>query len=98
MKIEYDNAADALYIRFLEEDISETREIEQGIIIDYGEEGEEVFHTWIMADSLVVMLIWVKRSGCPGLTLWARTSSIPESALEQLRSVLERATGMRCTR
>lgn len=37
MQISYDKVADALYLRFSQEEIKETEEFNDGIIIDYGE-------------------------------------------------------------
>ena len=40
--IKYDRAADALYIRLREGRVAESEEVEPGIIVDYGEDGEIV--------------------------------------------------------
>jgi uncharacterized protein YuzE len=39
MKIEYDNEVDALYIRIQEKEVFCTREIEEGINLDFDETG-----------------------------------------------------------
>jgi len=38
MKIEYDNEADAIYILIQEKEVSTSKEIEDGVIIDFDEE------------------------------------------------------------
>lgn len=38
MKIEYDNEADAIYIQIQEKEISNSTEIEDGLIIDFDDE------------------------------------------------------------
>ena len=42
MKIEYDKEVDALYIRIQETKVSHTREIEEGINLDFDEEGKVI--------------------------------------------------------
>jgi len=42
MKIVYDKVADALYIEFSNEEIYESKEISEGIIVDYNKEGNIV--------------------------------------------------------
>lgn len=39
MKIDYDKEVDALYIQFLNEKVSETEEVEPGIIVDFSGDG-----------------------------------------------------------
>ena len=39
MKIEYDREADALYIQFCEAFVEESRDIEDGVVIDLDKEG-----------------------------------------------------------
>lgn len=38
MKIEYDDEADAIYIQIQEKEVTTSREIEDGVIIDFDEE------------------------------------------------------------
>jgi len=40
MKIEYSKEADAIYIYFKEDYVAESREIEDGIVIDFDEKGQ----------------------------------------------------------
>jgi uncharacterized protein YuzE len=40
MKIEYSREADALYVYFKEEYVAESREIEDGVVIDFNKEGQ----------------------------------------------------------
>ena len=40
MKIEYSKEADALYVYFKEEFVAKSKEIEDGIIIDFDEKGQ----------------------------------------------------------
>ncbi|MCD6117381.1 DUF2283 domain-containing protein [bacterium] len=40
MKIEYDQEVDALYIRIQEKVVSRTKELEEGINIDFDEDGK----------------------------------------------------------
>ena len=40
MRIEYDKNVDALYIRIQEKDVYRTKEIEDGINLDFDEEGK----------------------------------------------------------
>jgi uncharacterized protein YuzE len=40
MKIEYDREVDALYIRIQEKEVSHTKEIEEGVNLDFDEEGK----------------------------------------------------------
>ena len=42
VKVEYDPVVDAAYIRFSHEDITETEEVSQGIILDYDKDGRIV--------------------------------------------------------
>jgi len=42
MQIIYDRVADALYIKFSNEEVYESEEISEGIIIDYNKEGDVV--------------------------------------------------------
>jgi uncharacterized protein YuzE len=40
MKIEYSKEADALYVYFKEEFVAKSREIEDGVVIDFDEKGQ----------------------------------------------------------
>jgi len=40
--VKYDPGADALYIRFKEDEVVDSEEIEVGIIVDYNKKGEVV--------------------------------------------------------
>ncbi len=40
MKIEYDKEVDALYIRIQEKKVSRTKEVEEGINLDFDEQGK----------------------------------------------------------
>jgi len=40
MKIEYDKEVDALYIRIQEKKVSKTKEVEEGINLDFDEQGK----------------------------------------------------------
>jgi uncharacterized protein YuzE len=40
MKIEYDREVDALYIRIQEKEVSHTKEVEEGVNLDFDEEGK----------------------------------------------------------
>lgn len=42
VKVEYDPVVDAAYIRFSQEDIFETEEVSQGIMLDYDKDGRIV--------------------------------------------------------
>jgi uncharacterized protein YuzE len=42
MKIEYSKEADALYVYFKEEFVATSREIEEGVVIDFDREGQLV--------------------------------------------------------
>ncbi|MFC3076323.1 DUF2283 domain-containing protein [Shinella pollutisoli] len=42
LKVEYDPAVDAAYIRFSDKDIVETEEVSQGIMLDYDKDGRIV--------------------------------------------------------
>lgn len=42
MKLEYDPAVDALYVRLNDHDIIESEQIKPGIILDYDEAGQVV--------------------------------------------------------
>jgi len=42
MKIDYDKEADALYIQFLNEPVSNTEEIESGVIVDYTQDSRVI--------------------------------------------------------
>lgn len=42
MKIEYDREVDALYIRIQEKEVSYTREVEEGINLDFDKEGRVI--------------------------------------------------------
>ena len=39
MRIKYDDDADALYLRFREDEHARSKEVEAGIIVDYNSEG-----------------------------------------------------------
>jgi len=41
-RVRYDPGADALYIRFKEDEVVDSEEIEVGIIVDYNKKGEVV--------------------------------------------------------
>jgi len=41
-RVRYDPGADALYIRFKEDEVVDSEEIDVGIIVDYNEKGEVV--------------------------------------------------------
>jgi uncharacterized protein YuzE len=40
MKIEYSKAADAIYVYFKEDFVAKSKEIEEGVIIDFDERGQ----------------------------------------------------------
>ena len=40
MKIKYDEEADAMYIRFIDEPVDQTKEIDENTIIDLNKQGE----------------------------------------------------------
>lgn len=40
MKIEYDREVDALYIRIQEKDVKRTKELEEGINLDFDDDGK----------------------------------------------------------
>ncbi|MCF6159164.1 MAG: DUF2283 domain-containing protein [wastewater metagenome] len=40
MKIEYSKEADAIYVYFIEEFVAKSREIEDGVVIDFDEKGQ----------------------------------------------------------
>ncbi|MCD6373187.1 MAG: DUF2283 domain-containing protein, partial [Thermococcus sp.] len=42
MKISYDPKHDVMYIKFSDAKVVETVEVEEGVLIDYGENGEIV--------------------------------------------------------
>ena len=42
MKIDYDKETDALYIQFINEPVSETEEIDTGIIVDYSKDNRVI--------------------------------------------------------
>ncbi len=42
LRVKYDRVADALYVRFRDDRIAESEEVEPGIIVDFNEEGEIV--------------------------------------------------------
>jgi len=48
MKLEYDEEADAFYIEFSAEEVAETREVKEGILMDFSARGDicgiEVLH------------------------------------------------------
>jgi uncharacterized protein YuzE len=48
MKFEFDEEADAVYIEFSTEDVAETKEIQEGVFIDFSAKGEvcgiEILH------------------------------------------------------
>jgi uncharacterized protein YuzE len=39
MRVEYDQIADAIYFRFKDEDVAESAEISEGVVIDYDSRG-----------------------------------------------------------
>lgn len=39
MKIEYSKAADALYVYFKEAPVAKSKEIEEGVVVDFDEQG-----------------------------------------------------------
>ena len=42
MKIKYDTKADAIYILFQDKKIEISKEVEEGIVVDYSEEGKVI--------------------------------------------------------
>jgi uncharacterized protein YuzE len=42
MKIEYSKAADALYVYFREEYVDKSKEIEEGVVVDFDKDGHIV--------------------------------------------------------
>ena len=58
---------------------------------------EDVFHTWIIANSLAVMLIWKNNVDKPGLILISRIVTIPKAALDELLKTIEKETKIDCT-
>jgi uncharacterized protein YuzE len=42
MKIEYDKQADAIYIQIQEKEVASSREIEEGVVIDFDEQNKVV--------------------------------------------------------
>lgn len=57
MKIEYSKEADALYVYFKEEFVAKSKEIEDGIVIDFDEKGQligievlDVSHRFSLSD------------------------------------------------
>jgi uncharacterized protein YuzE len=48
MKLEYDKEADALYFEFSTDDVAETKEVKEGVLIDFNARGDlcgiEVLH------------------------------------------------------
>lgn len=64
--------------------------------VDYGEEGEEISHSWIVADSLAIMLAWVSETNQAGLQIIDKTTNIPKSALAHLCRVLKQETDLWC--
>jgi len=53
MKVSYDSKHDVLYLKFSEAKIVDTVEVAEGILIDYGENGEIVGIEMINASALV---------------------------------------------
>ena len=53
MKISYDPKYDVLYLKFTEEDVVDTIEVNKGVLIDYGKNGEMVGIEIINASGLM---------------------------------------------
>ncbi len=52
MKISYDPKYDVLYLKFTEEEVVDTIEVNKGVLIDYGKNGEMVGIEIIKASGL----------------------------------------------
>jgi uncharacterized protein YuzE len=53
MKISYDPKYDVLYLKFTEENVVDTVEVNKGVLIDYGKNGEMVGIEIIKASGLI---------------------------------------------
>ena len=53
MKISYDPKHDVLYLKFSENEIIDTVEVDRGVLIDYGKNGEMIGFEMINASSLI---------------------------------------------
>jgi uncharacterized protein YuzE len=53
MKISYDPKYDVLYLKFTEEKVVDTIEVDGGVLIDYGEKGKMIGIEIIEASSLI---------------------------------------------
>ncbi len=53
MKISYDPKYDVLYLKFTEEEVVDTIEVNKGVLIDYGKNGEMVGLEIIKASGLI---------------------------------------------
>ncbi len=53
MKISYDPKYDVLYLKFTEENVVDTIEVNKGVLIDYGKNGEMVGIEIINASGLI---------------------------------------------
>jgi len=53
MKISYDPKYDVLYLKFTEENVVDTVEVDGGVLIDYGKNGEIVGIEMIKASGLI---------------------------------------------
>jgi len=53
MKISYDHKYDVLYLKFTEENVVDTIEVDGGVLIDYGKNGEVVGIEIIKASGLI---------------------------------------------
>jgi uncharacterized protein YuzE len=53
MKISYDPKYDVLYLKFTEEKVVDTIEVDGGVLIDYGEKGKMIGIEIIKASSLI---------------------------------------------
>ena len=53
MKISYDPKYDVLYLKFTEEKVIDTIEVDGGVLIDYGEKGKMIGIEIIKASSLI---------------------------------------------
>jgi uncharacterized protein YuzE len=53
MKISYDPKYDVLYLKFTEEKVVDTIEVDGGVLIDYGEKGNMIGIEIIKASSLI---------------------------------------------
>ena len=53
MKISYDPKYDVLYLKFTEEKVADTIEVDGGVLIDYGDTGQMIGIEIINASSLI---------------------------------------------